>query len=81
MNTVELTDREREALTHKANGLTCAQIAPLMSIKPNTVHNLLVKIYLKLGARNDVQACVLALVTRQIRVQDIELPAKLRAAT
>jgi DNA-binding CsgD family transcriptional regulator len=58
---VRLTWREREALQLIANGLSTAEVAQAMCITVQSVHNLLFRVYRKLGVPNRTAAVVHAL--------------------
>lgn len=59
----QLTDREIEALTLLANGLTRKQAARRMHIRPRTIDRKLSSVRIKLGARTRYHVIALA-VTR-----------------
>ena len=56
----QLTDREREILTHLAGGATNPQIAGILHLSPRTVANHVSNILAKLGARTRTEAADLA---------------------
>jgi len=55
-----LSPRERQVLTHLAEGCTNAQIAENLSISEKTVRNHVTHVFAKLGVRSRAQAIVLA---------------------
>jgi DNA-binding NarL/FixJ family response regulator len=56
----DLTDREREVLTHVARGLSNSELAETLFISENTVKTHVKRVITKLGARDRVQAVVMA---------------------
>lgn len=73
-----LSPREREALTHIANGYTAAQAAQRMGLSYHTVRGHLSHAYVKLGARNVVHAVAIARALGFVKDADIEIPEGLR---
>jgi DNA-binding NarL/FixJ family response regulator len=59
----QLTDREREVMTHVAAGLTNAEIARALNVSPLTAKTHISSILGKLGVRDRVQLVVLAYET------------------
>ncbi|MFF4259890.1 response regulator [Streptomyces sp. NPDC001663] len=57
---VELTPRQREILRHVAAGETNREIAEALGLTPNTVKSYWQQVLQKLGARNRVEALLLA---------------------
>ncbi|MGW2288689.1 response regulator [Streptomyces phaeochromogenes] len=57
---VELTPRQREILRHVAAGATNREIAEALGLTPNTVKSYWQQVLQKLGARNRVEALLLA---------------------
>jgi DNA-binding NarL/FixJ family response regulator len=55
-----LTRRERDTLEVLAHGLNNADIAQLLGISPNTVRSHLQNVFMKLGARNRLEAVTVA---------------------
>lgn len=70
-----LTRRQREVLTHVANGNTNAQIGQLLGLHPRTVDRHLAGTYKTLGARDRANAVALALLAGDLDRNDINLPA------
>jgi DNA-binding NarL/FixJ family response regulator len=70
-----LTARQREVLTHVANGNTNAQIGHLLGLHPRTVDRHLADTYRTLGARDRANAVALALLAGDLDRDDITLPA------
>lgn len=70
-----LTARQREVLTHVANGNTNAQIGHLLGLHPRTVDRHLADTYRTLGARDRANAVALALLTGDLTRDDINQPA------
>jgi DNA-binding CsgD family transcriptional regulator len=58
---IRLTPREKKALAYLAKGLANKEIAAAMKIGTGTVNTHLDNIYRKLGCRNRVAACLIAL--------------------
>jgi DNA-binding NarL/FixJ family response regulator len=56
-----LTKRELEVLRHIAFGLSDKEVAYRLHVSPTTVHKYAGSLYAKLGARNRVEAVVIAL--------------------
>jgi len=56
----DLTDREREVLVAMAKGLTNDELAEALFISGNTVKTHVKRVLTKLGARDRVQAVVMA---------------------
>jgi DNA-binding NarL/FixJ family response regulator len=56
-----LTHRELEVLQHIAFGLSDKEVAFRLRVSPPTVHKFAGRVYAKLGARNRVEAVVIAL--------------------
>lgn len=71
-----LTRRQREVLTHVANGRTNAQIGQLLGLHPRTVDRHLADTYKTLGARDRANAVALALLAGDLDRNDINLPAR-----
>lgn len=63
--------RQREALTHAANGYTSKEIARMMGISYNTVISAFGQIYMALGARNREQAIALGIKYREIDLNGV----------
>lgn len=59
-----LTQREREVLRMAAAGASTEEIADLLSVTPKTVRNHLSRVFLRIGARNRVDAIRIA-VTKE----------------
>lgn len=55
-----LTSREREVLVHVAHGLTNAEVAAQLWLSPATVKTHVASILAKLGARDRIQAVIVA---------------------
>jgi DNA-binding NarL/FixJ family response regulator len=70
-----LTRRQREVLTHVANGHTNAQIGTLLGLHPRTVNRHLADTYKTLGARDRANAVALALLAGDLDRDDINPPA------
>ena len=70
-----LTRRQREVLTHVANGNTNAQIGVLLGLHPRTIDRHLADTYKTLGARDRANAVALALMAGDLTRDDINLPA------
>ncbi len=51
-----LSPREQEALRLAGEGLSAKEVARRLGLSPGTVRNLLSEAYLKLGARNRLEA-------------------------
>lgn len=73
-----LTRRQREVLTHVANGHTNAQIGVLLGLHPRTVDRHLAGTYKTLGAHDRANAVALALLAGDLTRDDITLPAARR---
>ncbi|HZA60321.1 MAG TPA: helix-turn-helix transcriptional regulator [Actinomycetota bacterium] len=56
-----LTPRQRDVLTHVADGRTTDEIARILGLSPHTVKNYLERIYERLDARDRTQAVAIAL--------------------
>lgn len=71
-----LTDRQRDILILKAGGYTCTEIGQheTICLSKHGVHASLYRSYKSLGARNDVQATVIALALNIFTLDDIEMP-------
>ncbi|WP_067698560.1 response regulator [Nocardia jejuensis] len=63
----DLTDREREVMTHVAEGLTNAEIAQRLYMSPATARTHVSRILLKLNARDRTQLVVLAYESGLVR--------------
>ena len=57
----DLTPRERDVLTHMAQGLTNAEIGLQLKIKPSTVKNHISNIIQKMGASSRTEVVALAI--------------------
>ena len=66
----DLTPREFDVLNHMVKGLTNAEIAQLLGIKPSTVKNHISNILSKLGAASRTEAVSLALKHKLIHHSD-----------
>lgn len=75
MTSRALTRRQREVLTHVANGRTNAQIGQLLGLHPRTVDRHLADTYKALGAHDRANAVALALLAGDLDRNDINLPA------
>jgi DNA-binding NarL/FixJ family response regulator len=71
-----LTRRQREVLTHVANGRTNAQIGSLLGLHPRTVDRHLAETYKALGARDRANAVALALIHGDLTHDDINQPVR-----
>ena len=56
-----LTPRQRDVLTHVADGRTTDEIARILGLSPHTVKNYLERIYERLDTRDRTQAVAIAL--------------------
>jgi NarL family two-component system response regulator LiaR len=63
----DLTPREFDVLNHLVKGLTNAEVAQLLGIKPSTVKNHISNILSKLGAASRTEAVSLALKHKLVR--------------
>jgi len=63
----DLTPREFDVLNHLVEGLTNAEIAQLLGVKPSTVKNHISNILSKLGAASRTKAATLALKHKLVR--------------
>jgi NarL family two-component system response regulator LiaR len=63
----DLTPREFDVLDHLVKGLTNAEVAHLLGIKPSTVKNHISNIFSKLGAASRTEAVSLALKHKLVR--------------
>jgi NarL family two-component system response regulator LiaR len=66
----DLTPREFDVLNHMVKGLTNAEIAQLLGIKPSTVKNHISNILSKLGAASRTEAVSLALKHKLVHHSD-----------
>lgn len=74
----KLSSRERQVLAYKAAGHTCIEIARATGISEATVHGHLYRSYAKLGACNDVSACITALRRGEITDEMIDHPDRIQ---
>lgn len=74
MRKPRLTKRQAEVLLLTANGKTGAEIARQLGITVNTVSEVLVVAYRRLGARDRAQAVAIALCLNEIDAYDIDVP-------
>ncbi len=63
----QLTDREREVMSHAAAGLSNAEIAAVLVISPTTVKTHISRAMIKLGARDRAQLVVFAYESGLVR--------------
>lgn len=61
----KLTEREKEVLNQMARGKTNLEIAQALGIKYGTVKSHISNIFLKLGARNRVEATLKAFIPKR----------------
>ena len=69
-----LTARQRQVLTHVANGNTNAQIGNRLGLSPFTINRHLSEIFHALGARDRANAVALALLSGDLVRDDIHPP-------
>lgn len=69
-----LTARQRQVLTHVANGRTNAQIGHHLGLSPFTINRHLSEIFSALGARDRANAVALALLSGDLTRDDIHPP-------
>lgn len=74
----ELTARQRQVLTHVANGRTNAQIGHHLSLSPFTIGRHLAEAFRTLGAKDRANAVAIALATGELGVQQIRIPDQQR---
>jgi DNA-binding CsgD family transcriptional regulator len=70
-----LTERERQVLALKANGLTNNQVARRLRIGKTTVDNYLHAARQKFGAANTTQASSIAFALGELNLADIDIPS------
>lgn len=61
LTNLPITNREKEVLSHLANGMTNKEISKLLFLSPSTVRNHISNIFLKLKVSNRTQATALAI--------------------
>ena len=71
-----LTARQRQVLTHVANGRTNAQIGSRLGLSPFTINRHLAEIFHALGARDRANAVALALLSGDLTRDDIHPPQR-----
>ena len=69
--TLPLKEEERIALAHAARGMTNKEIAKQLSMSISRIKNLLYQTYIKLGARNRIEAIFYAVIRGMIDVREI----------
>ena len=69
-----LTARQRQVLTHVANGHTNAQAGRQLGLSPFTINRHLSEIFHTLGARDRANAVALALLSGDLTRDDIHPP-------
>lgn len=75
----ELSPRQRQVLLLRANGRSCIQIAQMLRITPQTIYEILGRVYAKYNARDIAQAVAVALSLGDIGIHEIDVPGE-RAA-
>jgi DNA-binding NarL/FixJ family response regulator len=66
----QLSERERQVLTHFAQGRSTKSVAKILGISPRTIETYSVLIVQKLRARNRIHAVAIALRTGILTEQD-----------
>lgn len=69
----ELSKRQREVLLLRANGNSCIQIGHKLKVKPQTVYEILGRIYTKYGAEDAPHAVAIALAVGDIGIHEIDV--------